>query len=90
MQRVGRLVGGAARIARPGRGGRVGPIGLDIGLESLNLVQLRFGADGSIGLRASACVHHTPDRDALLAVPAALVSLTKPRLVVAVDPLQPM
>jgi len=71
MKRVGQLVGGAARLTRSGRSGRVGPIGLDIGLESLNLVQLRFGADGSIGLRASACVHHTPDRDALLAAPAA-------------------
>jgi type IV pilus assembly protein PilM len=71
LERMGRLVGGAARFARSGRSGRVGPIGLDIGLESLNLVQLRFGADGSIGLRASACVQHTPDRDSLLAAPVA-------------------
>jgi type IV pilus assembly protein PilM len=66
LKRMGQLLGGGARLARPGR---VGPIGLDIGLESLNLVQLRRAADGGIRLKASVCLRHSPDREILLASP---------------------
>lgn len=61
-----------AQHARPNAGGGAGPIGLDIGHECLNLMQLRRASDGRITLKASACLRHAAGRDSLLAEPAVL------------------
>lgn len=50
---------------------RPGPIGLEIGQEALNLVQLRRGTDGALALQAATRRHHATDRETLLASPRA-------------------
>lgn len=64
-----RLAGG--RRAASGQPGQRGPIGLDIGLETLNLVQLRRDAAGALALQAAARAPHAMERDTLLAQPKA-------------------
>lgn len=79
LARLRRRLAGDVR-ASAGIRPRPGPIGLEIGQEALNLVQLRQGADGALALQAAARLPHATDRDALLASPGAFKARLKQAL----------